>query len=85
MTSNLRMVPAWFFHQVEKEVRDVLKPVDDDYWSSGVGMNKYSRPEINITEEQQGRYSVVLVELAIWRDLGEKSITKIINRFSNWY
>ena len=79
------MVPAWFFHQVEKEVRDVLKPVDDDYWSSGVGMNKYSRPEINITAEQQGRYSVVLVKLAIWRDLGEKSITKIINRFSNWY
>ena len=83
MTSNLRMVPAWFFHQVEKEVRDVLEPVDDDYWSSGVGRNKYSRPEINITAEQQGRYSVVLVELAIRRDLGEKPIIKIIKWFKN--
>ena len=75
------MVPAWFFYQVEKEVRDVLEPVDDDYWSSGVGVSKFCRPVVNITAEQQDRYSVVLVELALRQYLGEKSFMRIIKWF----
>ena len=62
-------------------MRDVLEPVDDDYWSSGVGVNKFCRPVVNITTEQQDRYSVVLVELAIRRDLGEKSFMRIMRWF----
>ena len=42
----------------------MLEPVDDDYWSSGVGVNKYCRPEICITAEQQDRYAVALVEIS---------------------
>ena len=66
------MVPAWFYHQVEKEVRDVLEPVEDDYWSSGVGRVKYCRPEICITTEQQDRYAVALIEISVRHELGEK-------------